>query len=72
MTTLFDPAVTTEKARIRALALARRDALTPEAREAASMEIGDRIVGLAFPEGATVSAFLPIRSEVDLRPAIAR
>lgn len=69
---LTDDTFAAEKARLRAAALARRDAFPIDRRESASLEIADRIVGLGFPDGATVSAFLPIRSEVDLRPAIAR
>lgn len=65
-------ALVEEKARLRTAVLARRDGLDAGARDAASQEIADRIVGLALPAGAAVSAFLPIRSEVDLRPAIAR
>lgn len=68
-----DPtAVAALKAALRAEALARRDGLAEAKRAAASEEIADRIAGLGMPAGAVVSAFLPIRSEVDLRPAVAR
>ena len=59
------------KASLRAESLARRDALPADAREAASAAIADRLMTVGIPAGAAVSAFLPIRSEVDLRPAIA-
>lgn len=63
--------VAAEKARLRNESLARRDALSDEARAAGSEAIGDRIMSIGIDPGAVVSAFLPIRSEVDLRPAIA-
>lgn len=79
MTTDADPATSDDraavaalKAALRAEALARRDALSEAKRAAAAEEIADRIAGLGMAPGAVVSAFLPIRSEVDLRPAIAR
>jgi 5-formyltetrahydrofolate cyclo-ligase len=59
------------KNRLRNESLARRDALDPDDRAAGSEAIADRILGLGIEGGAIVSAFLPIRSEVDLRPAIA-
>lgn len=59
------------KARLRAESLARRDALSDEKRRAGSEAIADKIFELGIPEGAAVSAFLPIRSEVDLRQAMA-
>jgi 5-formyltetrahydrofolate cyclo-ligase len=59
-----------DKAALRADALARRDALDPAFREAASRRIAQRV--LAMPALAEpVSVFWPIRSEVDTRPLIA-
>ncbi|WP_075215253.1 5-formyltetrahydrofolate cyclo-ligase [Mongoliimonas terrestris] len=63
-------ALAVRKAALRAESLARRDALTPAAREAGSRAIADRIAALDLAPGTAVSAFLPIRSEVDLRPLI--
>ncbi len=57
------------KAALRSAALARRDAMSPAERAAASTAIAARILDIV-PPGATVSAFLPIRSEVDLDGAI--
>ena len=60
-----------DKASLRKAALARRDGLAVEAREQASRRIAEIV--LALPEIATaalVSAYWPIRSEVDLRPLI--
>jgi 5-formyltetrahydrofolate cyclo-ligase len=57
------------KAALREMALARRDALAPQGRiemSLAAAEIAAR--HLQIPAGAIVSAFLPIRSEIDARP----
>lgn len=59
------------KQRLRAEGFARRDALAPEARHAASLAIAERL--LALPELADlepVGAYWPMRSEVDPRPAM--
>jgi 5-formyltetrahydrofolate cyclo-ligase len=52
------------------LALARRDALTPEARGAFSASIAARVAALDLPDGP-VGTYWPIRSEADPRPAAA-
>ncbi|SEP35503.1 5-formyltetrahydrofolate cyclo-ligase [Methylobacterium sp. ap11] len=60
------------KSALRKAALARRDGLTVEARDAASRRIAEIV--LSLPEIAraeVVSAYWPIRSEVDVRPLIA-
>ncbi|MCW4116946.1 5-formyltetrahydrofolate cyclo-ligase [Aurantimonas sp. MSK8Z-1] len=60
------------KRRLRAEALARRDALPEVARIEASLAIADRALAvLDIVPGTVVSGFLPIRSEVDLRPLMA-
>lgn len=62
-----------QKARLRSEALARRDALGDEARIEASLAISALLDGaLHFDPGTIVSGFLPIRSEIDLRPLMAR
>ena len=60
------------KAEIRAAALAKRDALSPEDRAAFSAKICQSILTLApsFPQGP-VSIFWPIRSEIDTKPIMA-
>lgn len=61
------------KAQLRAGALARRDALAPDARAAGSQRAAEFIA--AMPELARaplVGAFWPIRSEIDPRPLIER
>ncbi|WP_181706653.1 5-formyltetrahydrofolate cyclo-ligase [Chthonobacter rhizosphaerae] len=68
----LDPAaVAARKAALRAESLARRDALGDEERATGSLAIVGRIAALDLPAGAAVSGFLPIRSEVDLRPLLA-
>ncbi|WP_244487634.1 MULTISPECIES: 5-formyltetrahydrofolate cyclo-ligase [unclassified Aureimonas] len=59
--------------RVRAAALARRDALGDEARIEASLTVAGLLgEALDFDPGTIVSGFLPIRSEIDLRPLMAR
>ena len=61
------------KAQLRAEALARRDALSPEVRAAGSLAAARTIA--AIPELAQaplVGAFWPIRSEIDPRPLMER
>ena len=66
-----------DKAALRREALARRDALSAAERAAQSRAILDRLARsdtLPFRDalhGGVVSAFLPIRSEVDTRPILA-
>ena len=58
------------KAALRAEALGRRDALDAQWRIEASLNVSEAAAGLTFEPGAIVSGFLPIRSEIDLRPAM--
>jgi 5-formyltetrahydrofolate cyclo-ligase len=66
--------ISSRKAAIRTPALARRDALAPEARLLASQSLPERGVaalaslGVAEMSAITVSGFWPIRSELDPRP----
>jgi 5-formyltetrahydrofolate cyclo-ligase len=60
-----------DKAALRRLALARRDALYPALRQQASERVADHVLEvLAGTPPAIVSGFLPIRSEIDPRPAM--
>lgn len=59
------------KKTLRNEALARRDALAPAWRVAASQQMAACADALALAPGTVVSAFLPIRSEVDLQPLMA-
>jgi 5-formyltetrahydrofolate cyclo-ligase len=56
------------KKQLRAEALARRNALPVEWRIEASLGIGEAAAGIPVEPGTIVSAFWPIRSEVDIRP----
>jgi 5-formyltetrahydrofolate cyclo-ligase len=56
-----------DKARLRAAALARRDALEPSARHHHSAALAQNAASLDWPRGP-VSGFWPMRSEVDPRP----
>ena len=59
------------KAAMRSAALARRDAIDPSSRASAAAAIAARAGELALPAGAIVGGFMPIRSEVDVRPLLA-
>jgi 5-formyltetrahydrofolate cyclo-ligase len=60
------------KAELRRDALARRDALLPKEREAASRKIVARLMALLEERGAgPVAATAPIRSEADVLPLLA-
>ena len=59
------------KKTLRTQALARRDALDAAWRTAVSLEMAGAADALAIEPGTMVSAFLPIRSEIDLRPLMA-
>ncbi|KQT54354.1 5-formyltetrahydrofolate cyclo-ligase [Aureimonas sp. Leaf454] len=62
-----------KKSRLRAEALSRRDAMGVEARIEASLAVADLLGDtMEFDPGTIVSGFLPIRSEIDLRPLMAR
>lgn len=66
-------AMRSHKDRVRKQALARRDALDPVDRIEMSLRAADHAAeALVFPPGATIAGFLPIRSEIDLRPLMDR
>ncbi|AWN39796.1 5-formyltetrahydrofolate cyclo-ligase [Methylobacterium durans] len=61
------------KADLRNGALARRDALDPDARKRGSLSIAEAVLRIpALADAPIVGAFWPIRSEVDPRPIIER
>ncbi|PHR19357.1 MAG: 5-formyltetrahydrofolate cyclo-ligase [Hoeflea sp.] len=60
------------KASIRAAVLARRDALDPGARIEMSLAMAEAAEQLQFDPGTVIAGYLPIRSEPDLRPMLAR
>lgn len=62
-----------QKAALRLERLALRDAMTPEARIEASLSMLDQAGDtIEFDPGQVISGFWPIRSEVDIRPLMAR
>ncbi|MGF9563412.1 5-formyltetrahydrofolate cyclo-ligase [Neorhizobium sp. JUb45] len=62
-------ATTPEKANLRNGRLAARDAIPPAERLEKNRSLTAHGLGaISVPAGTTVSVFLPIRSEVDLRP----
>lgn len=60
-----------EKKRLREEALARRDALSAYAREKAAQLVAKTLSELDLPTHAIISAYWPMRSELDPRPTIA-
>jgi 5-formyltetrahydrofolate cyclo-ligase len=60
--------VQTEKAQLRAEALARRDALPAAARQAAAAAIANRAFPVAVTPGTIVSGFSPMNSEINPVP----
>jgi 5-formyltetrahydrofolate cyclo-ligase len=60
--------VETEKAALRRDAIARRDALPAETRQAAAEAIAARPFPLPFAPGAVVSGFMPMKSEINPLP----
>jgi 5-formyltetrahydrofolate cyclo-ligase len=64
---MTDP-IREKKKRLRAEALARRDALDPQWRIEASLEMAKAARLIDIEPGAVVSGFWPMRSEVDVRP----
>ncbi|SCB59377.1 5-formyltetrahydrofolate cyclo-ligase [Rhizobium aethiopicum] len=61
------------KAQLRNERLGARDAIAPGERTAKSLAMADHAgEAVAFEPGTIISGFLPIRSEADLRPLMAR
>ncbi|WP_412049890.1 5-formyltetrahydrofolate cyclo-ligase [Hoeflea sp. Naph1] len=52
--------------------LARRDALKPDVRIEMSLAMADAAEAIEFEPGTVIAGYLPIRSEPDLRPLLAR
>ena len=57
-----------KKAELRREAMARRDALPPDARQAAAEAIAARQFPLAITPGMIVSGFMPLKSEINPLP----
>jgi 5-formyltetrahydrofolate cyclo-ligase len=60
----------TQKATLRREAIARRDALPADMRAAAAQAIATRPFPVAIPPGATVSGFMPLKSEINPIPLL--
>ena len=60
------------KAELRREALAKRDAMPPDARAAAAEAVAARPLPVAVAPGAVVSAYSPIRSEINPLPLLRR
>ena len=58
------------KAKLREEAIARRDALPADARQAAAETIAARQFPLAIVRGVTVSGFMPLKSEINPLPLL--
>ncbi len=65
-------AVSEQKAKLRNEVLARRDALSPEVRQAAAEAIAAHSLPIAPGPGVIVSGFMPIRSEINPLPIMRR
>jgi 5-formyltetrahydrofolate cyclo-ligase len=65
-------AIISRKTLLRAEALARRDAMAPEARAAAAEAIAARGLPVQPQPGAVVGSFMPIRSEINPLPLLRR
>jgi 5-formyltetrahydrofolate cyclo-ligase len=61
-----------QKAKLRTEALARRDALPSDVRQAAAETIAARTLPVPAHEGLVVSGFMPIRSEINPLPLLRR
>jgi len=60
------------KASVRSAMLARRDALAPDRRIEMCLAMAEAAEALEFDPGTVIAGYLPIRSEPDLRPLLAR
>ena len=65
-------AIAAAKTELRARVLARRDALEPAVRTAAAEAIADRPLPVPVTPTATISGFMPIRSEINPLPLLRR
>ena len=61
-------AISDQKAKLRATALARRDALSAAERQAAAEAIAQRVFPVAVKAGTIVSGFSAVRSEINPMP----
>ena len=64
--------IQTAKAELRRAAIARRDALAPDERQAAAETIAARAFPVPAPAGTIVSGFMPLKSEINPLPLMRR
>ncbi len=69
MTVMSDP-IQTDKEPLRREAMERRDALPPDARQAAAEAIAARKFPLPIATGTIVSGFMPLKSEINPLPLL--
>jgi 5-formyltetrahydrofolate cyclo-ligase len=67
---MSDHTLQTEKSKIRQEAIARRDAIPADVRQAAAETIAARQFPLAVTSGVTVSGFMPLTSEINPLPLL--
>jgi 5-formyltetrahydrofolate cyclo-ligase len=67
-TAVMSNPIQTDKEPLRREAIARRDALPPDARQAAAEAIAARKFPLAIATGTIVSGFMPLKSEINPLP----
>ena len=58
------------KRRLRSEAAARRACPDEKAAAACARGVADRLMRFGFPEGTAVSAYWPVKTELDIRPAM--
>jgi 5-formyltetrahydrofolate cyclo-ligase len=68
MTEMSDRNIESEKLKVRREAVAGRDALSAEVRQAAAQTIAARKFPLAIAPGAIVSGFMPMKTEINQLP----
>ncbi len=68
MTMKMSVNIESKKAELRPAAIARRDALPAEARQAAAEAIAARTFPIAVAPGTIVSGFMPLKSEINPLP----
>jgi len=72
MVTLDTQTLKERKAALRAAAIARRDAIPANERQAAAGVVAARPFPLPIPKGAVVSGFMPLKSEINPLPLMRR
>jgi 5-formyltetrahydrofolate cyclo-ligase len=65
-----DTTISDQKAELRAAALARRDALPAAERQAGAETIANRALPVSVAPGTIVSAFMPMKSEINPLPLL--